>query len=361
MYPSVATIVCSFFVQNYYPLILYSSFHVWIMATIATLYHLILSYGSHKYTLDITDGTTTAANLKLLLCTNHLPAIDPSTINLLAKGGKHLDNSTLLTSFAKINKKTKLKLLFSSDFNQLTLLERERRLNGGVSMSTLQLQYDAISTKTNSTATATTTAKATTNATTTPAPEMEPDTYIVAIHVKHAKQKHVLYFTDENTANIGGLRARLNQVTGVPANRQRLVVSGKVIGMGTNAKNVNESETLLSLSKGKKKLKIKLLFDAKHHHAVASTVTLKDVRDRLLELEKLIGSMHRKITHNFFDEAQMIVEGRSFDYEIAELIKSVDRLPKAEAVLLKDMSERVEVLKRLSSEIEEGMEDAMRR
>lgn len=331
------------------------------MATIATLYHLILSYGSHKYTLDITDGTTTAANLKLLLCTNHLPAIDPSTINLLAKGGKHLDNSTLLTSFAKINKKTKLKLLFSSDFNQLTLLERERRLNGGVSMSTLQLQYDAISTKTNSTATATTTAKATTNATTTPAPEMEPDTYIVAIHVKHAKQKHVLYFTDENTANIGGLRARLNQVTGVPANRQRLVVSGKVIGMGTNAKNVNESETLLSLSKGKKKLKIKLLFDAKHHHAVASTVTLKDVRDRLLELEKLIGSMHRKITHNFFDEAQMIVEGRSFDYEIAELIKSVDRLPKAEAVLLKDMSERVEVLKRLSSEIEEGMEDAMRR
>mgnify|MGYP001280658223 CR=1 FL=1 len=334
-----------------------SSFHVWIMATIATLYHLILSYGSHKYTLDITDGTTTAANLKLLLCTNHLPAIDPSTINLLAKGGKHLDNSTLLASFAKINKKTKLKLLFSSDFNQLTLLERERRLNGGVSMSTLQLQYDAISTKTNSTATTT----ASTNATTTPAPEMEPDTYIVAIHVKHAKQKHVLYFTDENTANIGGLRARLNQVTGVPANRQRLVVSGKVIGMGTNAKNVNESETLLSLSKGKKKLKIKLLFDAKHHHAVASTVTLKDVRDRLLELEKLIGSMHRKITHNFFDEAQMIVEGRSFDYEIAELIKSVDRLPKAEAVLLKDMSERVEVLKRLSSEIEEGMEDAMRR
>ena len=139
------------------------------------------------------------------------------------------------------------------------------------------------------------------------------------------------------------------------------MVSGKVIGMGANAKSVDESEALLSLSKGKKKLKIKLLFDSKHHHAVASTLTLGDVRTRLNELEKIVGGMHRKMQHNFFDEAQMIVEGRSFDHEIQELEKSVDRLPKAEAAMLKDVAQRVEALRVYSSEIEKMMKDAMRR
>ena len=323
-----------------------------------TCYHLLISYGSHKYTVEIDEATATTSNdVRLLLCERHLPSVPLSWIRLMGKGGKELQKTDHVSSFAKLNKKTKLKLLFSSEFGQLPTHERERRLNGGPNNNVEVETNTNVNGKTGETKIDDSTLLASPPS----PPEVEPESWVVSVLVKHAKQKHVLYFTDAETANVGGLRTRLAKLTGVEPNRQRLVVSGKVIGMGANAKSVDESEALLSLSKGKKKLKIKLLFDSKHHHAVASTLTLGDVRTRLNELEKIVGGMHRKMQHNFFDEAQMIVEGRSFDHEIQELEKSVDRLPKAEAAMLKDVAQRVEALRVLSSEIEKMMKDAMRR
>jgi hypothetical protein len=259
---------------------------------------------------------------------------------------KQLQPNDPLSSFLKPNKTTKLKLRFSSAFAQLNALERERRLHGGHPLSETNTTDDA-------TPTATTAATPTPTAPTPPTP---PDNYLIAVHVTHNKTKHVLYFSDPETCNVGGLRARISTVIGVAPERQRLILKGgKIIGMGMNAKQVNSAETLLALSKNKNKLKVKLLFDAKHHHAVASTVTLQDVKQRLVQLEKIVSGLHRQMSHRMFDQVQMIINGRNFVDEIKDLEKSVERLPKAESALLVDVGQRVQALKRLNEEIAEMM------
>ena len=319
-----------------------------------TTFTLLFTYASRKFTLAITSPSgITAADVKEMLHEQHLPAIPSSWFRIMKRGKEISDNDPLL-EFAKDAKRTKLKLMFAnSEFSTLSVLERERRLDGGAPPPEMSGDGESKSDR------AAAQAKAETPPQPPPPPqfqpEPEPSSWIISVTVKHAKNKHVLYFTEEATANVGGLRQRLSVVTGVAPKRQRLVVTGRVIGMGANAKNVDETETLLSLSKGKKKLKIKLLFDAKHHHAIASTSTLLDVRERLIELEKAVRGMHRKMEHNFFDANQMIVEGRSFGAEIYDLERSVERLPSAEAAKLEDCTTRVETLKSLSREIDKMM------
>ena len=323
-----------------------------------TTFTLLFTYASRKFTLAITSPPSgiTAADVKGMLHEQHLPAIPSSWFRIMKRGKEISDNDPLL-EFAKDAKRTKLKLMFSnSEFSTLSVLERERRLDGGAPP---QMMSGGGESKSDLAAAQAKPGKAEMPPQPPPPPQFQPETepssWIISVTVKHAKNKHILYFTEEATANVGGLRQRLSIVTGVAPKRQRLVVTGRVIGMGANAKNVDETETLLSLSKGKKKLKIKLLFDAKHHHAVASTSTLLDVRERLIELEKAVRGMHRKMKHNFFDANQMIVEGRSFGAEIYDLERSVERLPSAEAAKLEDCTTRVETLKSLSREIDKMM------
>ena len=80
----------------------------------------------------------------------------------------------------------------------------------------------------------------------------------------------------------------------------------------------------------------------------------------LTELERVVGGMHRKVQHNFFDEAQMIVNGRSFREEIDALANSVAHLNAKSGVanvkegtsIPVDALARVEELLRMSDEIE---------
>jgi hypothetical protein len=282
------------------------------------------------------------------LIESYLPNIPTNWLTFLGKGGKEIQEDSLIEKFAKANKKTKLKLLFCSHFGQLSPAEKEQRLNG-LGCTTAENTTDNTTTTTSNEPPATSSLEPEIK------PETKPDSYIIAVSVVVQKKKHVLYFTNPEEANIGGLRQRISAITGVQPTRQRLIINGKVIGMGMNAKQVDNTETLLSLSKNKKKLKIKLLFDAKHHHSIASTVTLQDVNKRLVELEKIINGMHRKMSHRLYDQAQMIINGRNFDHEIKELEKSVNRLPNASKDVIQSSEIRVTELKRLNEEIADMM------
>ena len=74
-------------------------------------------------------------------------------------------------------------------------------------------------------------------------------------------------------------------------------------------------------------VKVRLMHDAKYHDAQRAAETLQgSISERLAELERVVGGMHRKVQHNFFDEAQMIVNGRSYREDIDALAKSVAHL-----------------------------------
>ena len=161
----------------------------------------------------------------------------------------------------------------------------------------------------------------------------QPESWAIGATVIHGKRKHQFYFENFEIATIAALQDGIRERVGVAVKRQRLLVRGVFVGEGTRS-GCNAPTLLADLlpsSRQKKAkglmVKVRLMHDAKYHDAQRAMNTLSgSISERLTELEHIVGSMHRKVLHNFFDEAQLIVNGRSYREEIEALAKSVDLL-----------------------------------
>ena len=356
---------------------------------------LLIVYGKHKYNLEVGgkgvhyDGATTFTQaekttspltvdtVKHLLCRRWLTQIPTQWVKLFAKG-KELKNEDSIETFCKKpGKVTKLRLQFSGEFAELGAKERERRLT----LHGARASNDAASLAPPSslgknekvddlTSDAGVNSSVGNRELVAPHHQPEPESWEIGAIVISGKDKLKIHFENRDTATIAMLQNAISDRIGVAPKRQRLLVKGKFIDTN-NAMQLKLDDFLPSSKKSKRNsmLKVRLMHDAKFHDAQSSAESIKgSIGQRLKELERIVGGMHRKVQHNFFDEAQMIVSGRSYREEIDALAKSISLLHKSAAgcgipATINDVEEtrlRLEALQRMSDDIEEARMGSLR-
>ena len=331
----------------------------------------LVAYGKHKFQFVVTGATPTCATVVQILVQNHV-RVPAAWCKLLLKA-RELDLAEPFSKFRqKRGKITKLRLKFTRAFSELGVEERESRLEwrGGKGDGGDEGGCGAASSGAGKASTTEAIGASTTRAVTAMNSVVDesaaPASWAIGVTVIHGKLKLYFYFDTLENATIAALQDRIYDRVGVAVKHQRLLVRGGVVGSATAENAPKRLIDLLPVSKqkrDKKKLmvKVRLMHDARYHDAQRAVANLKgSISERLTELERVVGGMHRKVQHNFFDEAQMIVNGRSFREEIDALANSVAHLNAKSGVanvkegtsIPVDALARVEELLRMSDEIE---------
>ena len=349
----------------------------------------VLTYGRHKWPVAVPAAPpgNSVGDVKHALHDGLLPGVPVAWMRVLAGGGKELpdsasvvDDKTRLKNSKRENPKpVKLKLNFARDFAALGQGKREALLagggggGGGVARSS---NSGSGSSGGGGNSVGAAAAAASLEAAVSAVPrddttpsvvEDEPAAWVLQATVTHGKAKHVFYFADEDSATVGQLRERVASATGAAPRRQRLIGPGgcvlgadpvrgtaslprgitsdngaaaradaaSLLGFVAGAGGGSGSKTKTTKQK-RRRLKVRLLFDARYHDQAAATRTLTSRQEgglaaQLAELEKEVGGLHRKVTHNFFDAAQLIVHGRNYVEDIDALEGSVAALRDAGA------------------------------